>query len=108
MMSLAVALAALRKGETQDHRRRQFDAVIALAVRIERELVEATRALAALHEEHSEEAEMAEREAAARRAEREALAATIALARANGKLIRLPERRVRQDMEETNTELGAA
>lgn len=96
MTSLAVTLAQLRESETSTERVAQFDVAIALAMCIEQELGRARRALAVLHEEYREEAELAEREADARRAGQEACEAAIAVACASGKLIRFPAGRVRR------------
>ncbi len=90
MTPLAATLAQLRDSETSTQRVAQFDVAIALAMRIERELAEAMRALAVLHAEYREEAELAEREADARRAGQDACEAAIAAACASGRLIRFP------------------
>ncbi len=108
MTPLAAMLARLRDGETSTQRVAQFDAAIALATRIERELAEATRALAVLHEEYREEAELAEREAEAHRAEEEAREAAIAAAYPSGKLIHFPRGRVRRYAMAPGSGLGVA
>ncbi len=96
MTSLAAMLACLRDGEAAARRRGQFDLAIALATRVERELAEAARALAALHDEAEKEATLAETEAVRRRTGAAAREAAIASALACGKLIRLPRERARR------------
>ena len=108
MTSLAATLAQLRDGETSMQRVAQFDAAIALAARIERELAEAARALAVLHEEYREEAELAEREAEVRRAGEEAREAAIAVACASGKLVRFPPGRAYRCAIESDSDFGVA
>lgn len=108
MTSLAATLAQLRDSEVLSDRVVQFDAAIALATRIERELAEATRALDVLHRETSEEAETAEREAEERRIEDEAHGAAIEAAIGSGKLVRLPQRRARRYERAASSGLGAA
>jgi hypothetical protein len=108
MTSLAAALAHLRDSELLSDRVVQFDTVIALATRIERELAEATRAIETLHHEQCEEAELAEREAEERRIDDEAREAAIEAAHTDGKLVRFPWHRVRRCGMAPNSDLGAA
>ena len=108
MTSLAATLAHLRDHETLPQRVRQFDAAIALATRIERELAEAMRALAVLHDEEREEAELAEREAQARRAGYRAREAAIEAASGGGTIIRFPRGRAGRCEAASKPGLGAA
>jgi ferric-dicitrate binding protein FerR (iron transport regulator) len=93
MTCLAAMLAYLRDSEAAPERRRQFEAAVAMATRLERELAEATRALDALHAEAEEEAALAEREAARERGEDDAREAAILGALAGGTVIRFPRGR---------------